>query len=140
MLSKDEYLVEIKRLGFIKYAVARTDGSHLRFDHPKYENLFIGIDDHKNTKEMALTIHKEIIKTIALFIYLETQDEKGDIDFEKVKIMTRKMNEELYNSVLKLLKKVKKNGISTLITARLQGELEKVYDNISIESLSAYIS
>ena len=140
MLSKDEYLVEIKRLGFVKYPVARTDGSHIRFFHPKYSNLFIGIDDHKNTKEMSLSIHKEIIKTMALFIWFEAHDESGDVDFTKVNKISRKMNEELVKDILKLLKKVNKNDISPILPLRLQNEIVKIYDDVSSETVSDYLN
>lgn len=139
MLTKQDYLDALTILGFIRETASRTDGSHIRFHHPKYPNLYVGITDHKNTKEMNKTVHKEILKSITTFIWFETRDGNNKIDFNKVKDLLKKVDDELISAVIKLLKKANGNDITYIIPQRLHDEVSKLYDNVSVEEISSYI-
>lgn len=139
MLTKQDYLEALSILGFVKETASRTDGSHIRFHHPKYPNLYTGITDHKNTKEMSKTVHKEILKAITTFIWFETRDDNNKIDFNKVKDLLKKVDDELVSAVMKMLKKVNGNNITHIIPQRLHDEVLKLYDNVSLEDISSYI-
>ena len=89
MLSKVEWISSLTKLGFVKDTISRTDGSHIRFYHSEFTNLFVGIDDHKNTKEMSLFIHKELLQTVTLLIWIKSKAQDGVIDLKKVNELTK---------------------------------------------------
>ena len=97
MISKENYLEALSQLGFVKEKASRTDGSHIRFHHSQYEKVVAGIDDHKNTKEMKIHVHRELIKAMSLILWFMCKDENNVIDFEKVKKIVAKLNDELKN-------------------------------------------
>ena len=139
MLTKQNYIEAFSVLGFVRETASRTDGSHIRFHHPKYPHLYVGITDHKNTKEMNKTVHKEILKALATYVWFETKNENNFIDFDKAKELLKRVDGELIQSIIKMLKKANGKDVSGIIPQRLHDEISKLYDNVSSEEISLYI-
>ena len=139
MLSKEDYIDALLKLGFVREPASRTDGSHIRFHNSKYNNLYTGITDHKNTKEMNRLVHKDLIKTMSTYIWLETRNENNNIDFKKAKEMLKKIDEELSRTIIKVLKKADGKDVINIIPQRLHDEVAKVYDSVSTKEVCLYI-
>jgi len=142
MVSKADYQYALVQLGFIKENNSRTDGSHIRYHHSQYKNIVTGIDDHKNTKEMNSNIHKELIKAMSLILWLECKDENNIIDFEKVKKITSKLNDELKNAIIKNLKKLnenKPNLLMQIVPKKLLTEISKAKNEVSDKTIIEFI-
>lgn len=142
MVLKDDYQYALTQLGFIKENASRTDGSHIRYHHSKYEKIITGIDDHKNTKEMKSNVHRELIKAMSLILWLVCKDENNIIDFEKVKKITAKLNDELKNALIKNLKKLNENQPNLLIQIvpkKLLTEISRANNDISDETIIEFI-
>lgn len=142
MLSKDEWYASLAKLGFVRESASRTDGSHVRYYHPEYPNLFVGIDDHKNTKEMSDKIHKELILTVTMVVWLQCKDEDGNIDLEKAKELTKKLPKELKAEIKKRLKEFEKERINLLlkiVPKRLVSEVGKISTHITEQDILKYI-
>ena len=139
MLTKEDYIDALLQFGFVKEHASRTDGSHVRFHHSKYSNLYAGITDHKNTKDMSKQVHKELIKSIATYVWLETRDDNNKIDFKKVKELLKKVDEELGQAIIKLLKKADEKDVVNIIPQRLHDEVSRLYDNVTTEEICSYI-
>ena len=139
MLTKQDYINALLCLGFVREETSRTDGSHIRFHHVEFPNLYCGITDHKNTKEMSKNVCKDIAKTIATYVWFKTRNENNEIDFSVVKEMLKRVDEELANVVIKLLKKANGKDVVCIIPQRLHDEVDKIYDNVTAEEISTYI-
>ena len=142
MLSKDEWISSLIKLGFVKDISSRTDGSHIRFYHTEYPNLFAGIDDHKNTKEMNIKIHKDLIQSVTMLVWIKSKDENGNIDINKAKEITKKLPKELKTEIIKKLKDFEKEKINLLlkiIPKRLLAEMGKISPQITEQDILKYI-
>jgi len=142
MISKEDYQIALTQLGFVKEKSSRTDGSHIRFHHSQYDKVITGIDDHKNTKEMKPNVHRDLIKAMSLILWLECKDENGNVDFDKVKKIVSKLNEELRNGIIKNLKKLganKPNLLMQIVPRKLLAEIKNARSEITDEIILEYI-
>ena len=141
MLSKGEWISSLLKLGFVKDSASRTDGSHMRFYHSEYPNLFVGVDDHKNTKEMSLKIHKELLQSVTMLVWIQSSQEDGGVDVEKAKEITKKLPKELKAEIIKKLKdfeKDKMNLLLKIIPKRLFNEVDKISSQVTEQNIINY--
>ncbi|MBQ8615723.1 MAG: hypothetical protein IJ415_04080 [Clostridia bacterium] len=143
MISKSEYLTALYQLGFVKETASRTDGSRIKFQHIKYPNLFAGIDDHKNTKEMSQKIHKELLRVMTLTVYIECKDDNNVVDFIKVQEILGKLNRELAGAIIKNLQKLDNNDINSfaqILPKKLYNEILKIKGEVNCQEVVDYIT
>ena len=142
MFSKRDYLSALAKLGFVKDSASRTDGSHIRFYHCKYKNIYAGIDDHKNTTEMKKSIHLELIKAFVLVVYLDCKKQNGTIDFDLVKEKLSGLDTTMAKSIMQRLKKINTNErdfLKGLLTKKLLSEISKIDNSLNDGVIEDYI-
>ena len=138
MFSKRDYQMALKKLGFKQDKNSKTSGSHTRYSHSKYKNIIVGIDDHKDTKEMPIKIHQELIKSMSLLVWIECRNSDGSLDYEKATAMLELINKEMANEIMAKLKTLDYRSDSfllKLLSKKLVAEISKskpAKDNVSI--------
>ena len=140
MYTKKEYVSALLKLGFIKDDNTRTCGSHIRFYHAEYKNIYAGIDDHKNTKEMSENIHIQLIRTLLLIVFLKCRKDDGEIDIQKAENILKDLDKSMASELLKKLKKLNgKSMLLSIIPKRLATEVSKVKKNLTEETILSYL-
>ena len=142
MFAKREYQTALKVLGFEQDKRTKTSGSHIRYTHTKYKNIIAGIDDHKDTKDMQFKIHKELIRTMALIVWIECRRKDGTVDFEKAGSMLDVITPAMAKEILVKLKKLDYKSDSfllVLLNKKLTAEISKVKPSMNNDSILEYI-
>ena len=106
MITKDGLMSTIKTLGFFMDKQASKGGSHRVFRHKTYKNLYMGIVDHQNTKEVTRTVYNQVVKTVTLLMWLKYRDKDNKVDLYQVKDELQNIDNELAKKVLSQLKKL----------------------------------
>lgn len=143
MFAKRDYQTALKALGFKQDKTTKTSGSHFRYTHIKYKNIIAGIDDHKDTKDIRFKIHKELIKTMALVVWLECRRKDGTIDFEKAESMISPITPAMVQEILEKLKKLDYRSSSfllALLNKKLSAEIFKSKQTINNNSILEFIT
>lgn len=140
MYTKKDYTTALLKLGFIQDDNTKTCGSHIRYYHSIYPNIYAGIDDHKNTKEMNQNICMELIRTMLLIVFLECRKENGEIDYKKAKSMLKEIDKSMASELLTRLKKLNgKSMLLSIVPKRLATEVSKAKKKLTEESILSYI-
>lgn len=144
MITKDDLYSIVKAMGFVMDKDASSGGSHRVFKHQVYKNLYMGVVDHQNTKEVSRVVYNQTVKSITLLMWLKYRGKDNKVDVSKAKKDLKDINKDLANKVLSQIKKINSEesvNLSYILCDSLVNSIKSSNNNnLNLETVINYCS